>query len=133
MLPENPASAQLSQEGGIGKRNIESSKEKVEIARRRNTVLRFQAEVPANVQEEVQRRIAGLYCPVAAAWLAPGKRQLSTRKGGCGCAIAGPLTPGKVCRVCLTCSHRSWVGKPVEGHSWRGVAAPRRQKTLAVV
>ena len=68
MLPENPASAQLSQEGGTGKRNIESSKEKVEIARRRNTVLRFQAEVPANVQEEVQRRIAGFYCPVAAAY-----------------------------------------------------------------
>ena len=67
-LPENPVAVQPSQERWTGKRNIENSREKVETARRRNTVLRFQAEVPANVQEEVQRRIAGLYCPVAAAY-----------------------------------------------------------------
>ena len=50
------------------KRGNEADKGQLETVRRRNTSLRFQPEVPANVQEQVQRCIAGLYCPVAAAY-----------------------------------------------------------------
>ena len=53
---------------GSNKRSNEADKGQLETVRRRNTSLRFQLEVPANVQEQVQRCIAGLYCPVAAAY-----------------------------------------------------------------